>query len=409
MGLPLACVFADRGFTVVGIDIDEQRVDSINKGINPLPEEPGLGELLTAVIEKNTLTASIDPASARMHIIIIPILLTDHGADFSILRDVSRKIATQLRKGDIVVLESTAPPGTCDTVLSPLLEESGLQPGKDFGMAHCPERTMSGTALKDITENYPKIVGASDAKTAHMLEKVYSRINSRGVLLMKDMKTAEAVKVFEGVYRDVNIALANELALYCEQRGIDVCAVIEAANSQPYSHIHDPGVGVGGHCIPVYPHFIMGEKTPLIKTARTINEGMPLYTVTVAETLLQKNGMSLSRARVLLLGISFRAGVKEERLSPFFAVRDHLLKKGATISAYDPLYSPQEVESFDVTYKKDFKNVDCIMILTEASEFKDLDWNSIYNEGVRVIVDGRNILSRTQMESIGFVYAGIGT
>jgi len=409
MGLPLACVFADKGFPVTGIDIDAQRVEAINRGINPIPEEPGLSDLLSSVIRKKTFTATVHPFPAHLHIIIIPIMLTDGKADFSILTEVTRTIASQLRKEDIVILESTAPPGTCQHVLLPILETSGLQAGKDFGMAHCPERTMSGTALQDITGSYPKIIGASDTRTAETLEDIYSHINSQGILLMKDMRTAEAVKVFEGVYRDVNIALANELALYCEEMGIDVREVIQAANSQPYSHIHNPGVGVGGHCIPVYPYFIISENTPLMRTARTLNESMPAHAVDLAEALLHKKEIELSEARILLLGISFRAGVKEERLSPFFVVRNLLKKRGAHIFAYDPLYSLKEIELFDVIYKKDFKDIDCIILLTEASEFKNLDWDHIYREGVKVIVDGRNMLSRTSMESIGFAYTGIGT
>lgn len=408
MGLPLACVFADRGFTVTGIDTDESRVRAINEGENPIPQEPGMEELLTRVVAAKEFMATTQPAPADIHIIIIPILLTDNTADFSILKDVTHKIATQLRKGDIVVLESTAPPGTCESVLLPILEQSGLHRG-DFGLAHCPERTMSGTAIRDITGYYPKIVGASDKKTGKILEKVYSRINSSGVKLMKDMKTAEAVKVFEGVYRDVNIALANELALYCEEMSIDVMEVINAANSQPHSHIHDPGAGVGGHCIPVYPHFIMSEKTTLIATARKINETMPLHAVNLVETLLHYRGIPIGKAHVLLLGISFRAGVKEERFSPFFDVRDELTRRKAKIYAYDPLYTLKETESFDVLHKKDFTDIDCVMILTEAPEFQQFDWQHIFDQGVRVIVDGRNLLQRHIMESIGFEYTGIGT
>ena len=407
MGLPLACIFADRGFSVTGIDTDVSLIDRINEGENPLPQEPGLEEVFMRVQGK-TFTATSQPVPSQIHIIIIPILLTNTTVDFSILEDVASKITKQLRKGDIVVLESTAPPGTCENIILPILEQSGLCEG-DFGLAHCPERTMSGTAIRDITGEYPKIVGASDRSTGEILEKVYSRINSRGVILMKDMKTAEAVKVFEGIYRDVNIALANEMALYCEDMNIDVTEVIHAANSQPHSHIHKPGAGVGGHCIPVYPYFIMSERTPLIASARTVNEAMPLHVVDLAETLLHRKGIPMSKACVVLLGISFRAGVKEERLSPFFKVKDELKGRKAKIYAYDPLYTPEETESFGISYKKDFTDIDCIIVLTEAPEFQHFDWQHIFDQGVKVVVDGRNMLNRSCMESIGFEYTGIGT
>ncbi|MBU7017905.1 MAG: nucleotide sugar dehydrogenase [Theionarchaea archaeon] len=406
MGLPLACVFADADFDVIGIDVDEKRVAAINAGENPIPEETGLDLLLQSAIKKGFSTTT-QKVEADIHIILIPILLVNGRPDFSILTDVCKKIASVLKKDNIVVLESTAPPGTCETVLIPLLEEQGFESGKDFGVAHCPERTMTGTALEDITKKYPKIVGASDCETGKILRDVYSRINEKGVILLKDIKTAEAVKVFEGIYRDVNIALVNELALYCEEHSLDITEVIKAANTQPYCHLHEPGAGVGGHCIPVYPYFVMSEKTDLIRTARKINESMPYHVVDLTEELLRKSGLSLRGARILLLGITFRRGVKEERFSPFFPVRDELHKRGAFVYGRDPLYTKEETERY-VTYCADFNNIDCIVILTDHTEFVSMDWKYIRQAGVRAVIDGRNILNREKMESLDFIYTGIG-
>jgi UDP-N-acetyl-D-mannosaminuronic acid dehydrogenase len=406
MGLPLAVVFANAGYSVAGVDVDAAKVHQINAGENPFPEEPGLDVMLKSALKKK-FAATLEPAEADIHIILIPIVLKNDKADLSILEDVCRKIAGVLKKGNVVVLESTAPPGMCNTVITPLLETTGLKAGVDFGVGHCPERTMSGTAIEDITKKYPKIIGASDPRTGSILTKVYSAINSKGVILMKDTQTAEAVKVFEGIYRDVNIALANELALYCEEAGIDVTEVIGAANTQPYCHLHNPGAGVGGHCIPVYPYFIMSEKTSLIQTARKRNEMMPYHTVDLLERMFKNTGMSLKGASVLLLGISFRRGVKEERFSPFFNVRDELKRRGAFIYGYDPLYTREEVEKYGVTYSTDY-GVDGIVILTDHTEFENLDWKTLYSKGVRVVVDGRNMLDREDVESAGLCYAGIG-
>lgn len=408
MGLPLACILADAGFEVTGIDIDENRVAAINAGENPVPEEPGLSTLLLSALERKCFKAVTTPVEAGIHIVIIPILRTDTKADFSILKNVCTKIAAVLRKGDIVVLESTAPPGTCETFLNPLLETSGLRAGKDFGVAHSPERTMTGTAIADITSKYPKIIGASDSKTRQIVKEVYSKINTKGVVLVKDTKTAEAVKVFEGIYRDVNIALANELALYCEEAGIDVTEVIDTANTQPYCHLHKPGAGVGGHCIPVYPYFIMSEKTPLVRTARKINESMPFHAVDLAEKLLEKRNISFEKAKIMLLGISFRGGVKEERYSPFFIVKDELIQRGVAVYAYDPLYTKEEVESYGIAFSSDFNGIDGIIILTDHEEFTSLDWNHICQAGVKVVVDGRNILDGEYIASLGVEYSGIG-
>ncbi len=408
MGLPLACILADAGFEVTGIDIDENRVVAINAGENPVPEEPGLDALLLSALDKKCFKAVTTSVEADIHIIIVPILRTDTKADLSILKNVCTKIAAVLRKGDIIILESTAPPGTCETVVTPLLETAGLRAGKDFGVAHSPERTMTGTALADITSKYPKIVGASDSKTGEIVKNLYSKINTKGVILVRDTKTAETVKVFEGIYRDVNIALANELALYCEGAGIDVTEVIDTANTQPHCHLHNPGAGVGGHCIPVYPYFIMSEKTPLICTARKINESMPFYAVDLTEKLLKKHNITLEKAKIMLLGISFRGGVKEERYSPFFTVKDELIRRGVTVYAYDPLYTKEEVESYGVAFSADFEGIDGIIILTDHEEFTKLDWNHIHKAGVKVVVDGRNILDEKHIISEGIEYTGIG-
>ena len=407
MGLPLAVVFANAGYRVTGIDVDREKVSRINAGENPYPEEPCLGTMLKSALEKK-FAAGTEPTEADIHMIIIPIMLKNGKADLSLLEDVCRKIAGTLRSGDIVVLESTAPPGTCSTVVVPLLETAGLKVVEDFGVGHCPERTMSGTAVDDITQKYPKIIGATDSHTGRILTRVYSTINSKGVILMRDTQTAEAVKVFEGIYRDVNIALANELALFCEEKGIDVTEVIKAANTQPYCHLHNPGAGVGGHCIPVYPYFVMSEKTSLIQTARKINEMMPYHTVDLLENVCEKKGIFLKGAKVLLLGISFRGGVKEERFSPFFEVRDELIKRGASVYGYDPLYTREEVENYGVVYASDCTGSDAVVILTDHKEFTAIPWEHLYKTGTRVVIDGRNILEKHEIELMGFSYAGIG-
>lgn len=408
MGLPLAAVLAHGGYTVTGIDIDKKKVDLIMQGKNPYPAEPGLDDMLSSVKKKGLFSASTNPVEADVHIIIVPILLENKEVDFSIILDVLKKITTVLKKGNIVILESTAPPGTCDTVVTPVLEQTGLKAGEDFGIAHAPERTMAGSAIEDITQKYPKIVGASDQDTGNTLVDMYSKINQKGVILMKDTTTAEAVKVFEGVYRDVNIALANELACYCERTHIDVTEVIAAANTQPYCHLHEPGAGVGGHCIPVYPYFIISESTPLIKKARKINEYMPEYTVNLLEKKLKAHNIPLQKATVLLLGIAFRGGVKEERFSPFFKVRDLLLRRGVQVCAFDPLYTKKEIESYNVIYNSDFSDVNAVVILTNHKEFLHLDWDHIYHKGAKIIIDGRNILHGDTFKEKGFDYTGIG-
>ncbi|USS41017.1 nucleotide sugar dehydrogenase [Thermococcus aggregans] len=262
MGLPLAAVFAEHGANVIGVDINEKVVEMINNGENHIKEEPGLSELVERNVKAGRLKATTDGVWAAKQtdvmIILVPTLTDDRGnLKLEPVYDVARKIAKGLKKGDIVITEATMPPGTTESLV-PILEESGLKLG-EFGLAHAPERTMTGTAIRDITGQYPKIVGASDEKTLEAVIGIYETINKKGVIPMSSIKAAEAVKVFEGVYRDVNIALANELALWCEEHGLDALEVFEAANTQPYCHLHMPGAGVGGHCF-ARDEFVFLEK-----------------------------------------------------------------------------------------------------------------------------------------------------
>ncbi|WP_297486561.1 nucleotide sugar dehydrogenase [Thermococcus sp.] len=251
MGLPLAAVFADHGANVIGVDINERVVEAINRGENHIKEEPGLDELVRRNVEAGRLKATTDGVwaakQADVMVILVPTLTDERGnLKLGPVYDVAEKISQGLEKGDIVITEATMPPGTTESLV-PILEKSGIKLG-DFGLAHAPERTMTGTAIRDITGQYPKIVGASDEKTLEAVIGIYETINRKGVIPMSSIKAAEAVKVFEGVYRDVNIGLANELAMWCEEHGLDALEVFKAANTQPYCHIHMPGAGVGGHC-----------------------------------------------------------------------------------------------------------------------------------------------------------------
>ncbi|MFQ6055107.1 MAG: nucleotide sugar dehydrogenase, partial [Methanosarcinales archaeon] len=317
MGLPLASVFADKGAKVIGVDINKKVVNNVNKGINTIPEEPGLTELVERNVSAGRLSATTDlvegAKKSDVMIILVPTFLDkNNNPDLSIVTSVCKSISKGLESMDFVIQESTVPPRTTVDVILPILEESGLKKG-EFGVAHCPERTMSGTVLRDITRAYPKIVGGIDAKSTETAEALYSVINQNGVIPVTDATTAEAVKVFEGVYRDVNIALANQLSIVCEKIGINAIEVFKIANTQPYSHLHMPSCGVGGHCIPVYPYFLIKTvdcDTSLLELARKINDDMAIYTVDSVKRLLNGN---LKDSNILVLGLTYRGNVKETR------------------------------------------------------------------------------------------------
>jgi nucleotide sugar dehydrogenase len=245
-------------------------------------------------------------------------------------------MAKGLHPGDLVLVESTLPPGSTAGPVRATLEEGGLVAGRDFGLAFCPERTLSGRALHDILRGHPKIVGGLDARSAEAARGVYDAIDEKGVIVVSSPTAAEAVKTFEGVYRDVNIALANELFLVCEKLGIPWKEVFDAANTQPYSHLHRPGAGPGGHCIPVYPWFVAkatDAPTPLIHTAREVNESMPAFWVDKAKEMVG----DLRGKKVLVCGLTYRPNVAEIRYAPSLVIARLLRERGADVRGEDPL------------------------------------------------------------------------
>ena len=413
MGLPLASVFADKGARVIGVDIDEDRVASINSGKNPVREEPELDELVRKNVEAGKLRATTDGIEASKEadimIILVPTMIDDHGnVNLGPVYDATRKIAKGLERGNIVITEATMPPGTTESLI-PILEESGLKLG-EFGLAHCPERTMTGTAIRDITRQYPKIVGANDDRTLMAVSAIYEIINAKGVIPMSSIKAAEAVKVFEGVYRDVNIALANELALFCEEQDLDALEVFNAANSQPYCHIHKPGAGVGGHCIPVYPWFVINlskRPTRLIRTARTINDEMPRHMLELTIKALNEAGLSAKNANILVLGLTFRGDVYEFRKSPSIPYLNMLKEWSDNIYVYDPICSEKDAERFGVKWFEGYENMDIIVIMNDAREFKNLDIGNL-NMRHKIIVDGRGLVDKKRAKELGYIYLGVG-
>ena len=339
LGLPVALAFVRAGAKVIVVDVDQGLVDSINNGDNPYQFEPGVSDLLSKAIQQNKILASSNTMESVRNsdvvIILIPTCTNQFNElDTAPLESSLTSIGKSLESGHIIIIESTIPPGTTENYIKNKLEEvSGLKVNQDFGLSHSPERVMSGTILEDLCEKYPKIVSGMDERTLNSVASLYNIIAKRGVIKVSNVKTAEAIKVFEGIYRDVNIALANEFAKIAKKLNIDILEIRNAANSQPYSHIHLPGAGVGGHCIPVYPYFILNldefrdEKSPsLIRLGRNINEGMPLYTIGLIEEALNENGKKLSNSKITLLGLTFRGGVKETRNVPAFKIIEYFLK-----------------------------------------------------------------------------------
>ena len=415
MGLPLAAVLADHGADTIGVDIDEAVVDAVNEGQCPVENEPGLPELVAEQATRN-LNATTDGAEAAAEadamIALVPTILDEQGKpDLGPLMAVASDVREGLAPGNLVITESTLPPGTTAGRFADAVAPEGLEPGIDFGIAHCPERTASGRVLEDLTESYPKIVGGLTAAGTAAAAGLYETFNEPGIHPVESPTAAEAVKVFEGVYRDANIALANELARACEQWGISASDTFEAANGQPYCHLHTPGCGVGGHCIPVYPHFVAERAdTPLVETARTVNEEMPAHTVALLEALLADAGRDLSEATVLVLGVTYRAGVRETRYAPAIDIFEILREEGADVFAHDPLLSAETIRELGarpVDSPEAVEDFDGLVLVTGHEEYGDLDLDGLADRmRTPVLVDGRNFFEGTDVAS--FAYAAIG-
>ncbi|MDL0125108.1 nucleotide sugar dehydrogenase [Halobacterium salinarum] len=402
MGLPLAAVFAETTGNVIGADIDPNVVETINDGGCHVKREPALPELVNELVADGSLSATTEPGnaaeSAGVHVVIVPTPITDRNEpDLSILDAVIEEIASGLSRGDLILIECTVPPTTTEQrVLPMIVEESGLDRG-EFGLAFCPERTSSGRALTDIRGAYPKVVGGVNEESTQAAAVVYEEINDEGVLRVSDSTTAEAVKVFEGLYRDVNIALANELGTLTDELGIDVREAIEIANTQPFCNIHDPGPGVGGHCIPFYPYFIIDPfetGTPVLETARQVNDSMPLFTVEKLREELTAEGLSLADASVLILGLTYRPGVEEIRASPSFSIASELTETGANVFGIDPLLDDYEAFNLEPLEFADIyeESFDAVVMVTPHDEFNDLDWEQIGRPRGTVVIDGRDTL-----------------
>ena len=412
MGLPLAGVYAERTGNVTGVDVDPDVVERVTDGESHVVGEPGLDDLVAEQVAAGRLEATTDGESAaetaRIHVVIVPTLLSADGEpDLTTVESVIDDVAAGLSAGDLVIVESTLPPGTCRDVLEPhLVAESGLA-ADAFGIAFCPERTASGTALRDIRGQYPKVVGGVDDESTRAAAVVYDELSDDAVHPVSDATTAEAVKVFEGVYRDVNIALANELGRLADELGISVREAIETANDLPMCQLHDPGPGVGGHCIPYYPHFLLSkseEPMDLTRTARQVNDGMPSVVVDRLERELSRTGTALADASVVVLGFTYRPGVEETRASPALDVVDELNDRADEVAGVDPLVDPADygARAVGIDDVPD-ESFDAAVVVTPHEAFDEIDWGACEP---MVVVDGRDAIDLSGTSHREYTLAG---
>jgi len=357
-GLPLAAVIAEAGLDIIGVDVDSQRCDQINNGINPIPEEPHLNELIKKHGGKSFVASPSyhDAKNCDFFIIIVPLFLdTNHKADFQVLENAFRNVGKILKNGDCVVLETTVPPMTTELYIQGWLEaESNLHLG-DFYLAHSPERIMTGHSISRLRE-FPKIIGGVNQESGKKAYEVYAKFIPK-LTLVSSVRVAEFVKVIEGCYRFTNISLANELFKIAEELHIDFFEARENANHK-YCDIHLPSTGSGGHCIPVYPWFLINEMEKrgkhknaiLLESSYVVNEEMPEFWANKIIMECKKIHKPLKSAKICVTGITFRKGVKSLMNSKNLELVNLLIKKGLTVLIYDELLSRKEIERIGLTY-----------------------------------------------------------
>jgi len=407
IGLPLAVTIASRGHRVTGCDIDAAHVERINRAQNPLPDEAGLGELLARTIADGSFRATTDTAAgvADADVVLFAVRVdvdADGRADLSHLLAAVDTVAAALRPGALCIFDTTLPVGTTRRVLAPRLEAGGRKLGVDLHVAFSPERLLMGRVIEDLTK-YPKVVGGVDPEGGRLAAEFYRQTFGGEVLLLSSAEAAELSKLAEGAYRDLNIALANELAMVADVHGLDIAEVIRAANSQPYSHIHVPGTGVGGHCIPVYPRFLMQGEGPSALSAlgRAVNDAMPGYVVRRLAALLG----GLEGRRVLVLGLTFRPDVAVTFHTNAVDLRRELEALGAVVEGHDPLLTPEGVASLGFQRAAEpLRGYDAAIVHSYHRAYAGLDWAQV----APVIVDARNALDRAAVEAAGVRYLGVG-
>ena len=408
IGLPTASTLASHGYKVVGVDIDRHVIDSLRNGEIHI-QEPGLKTLVHAAFRSGNLEVFEKPQEADVFIIAVPTpIMEDKSADMRYVISATESIVPFLRKGNLVMLESTSPPRTTVDLVAPILEKSGLRPGLDFYLTYSPERVMPGKILQELIEN-ARVVGGINQVSAEAGRDLYAAF-VRGEILLTDATTAEMVKLMENTFRDVNIAIANEFARLAERFGVNVWDAIHLANLHPRIDILRAGPGVGGHCVSVDPWFFV-EKAPdlslLIKQARQVNDGQPLFTTeSIARTL-----GGLEGKRVAALGLTYKANVDDMRESPALEVAKYLVKNGAEVFTYEPFVPNASAPDCKAksTLAEVLAEADAVVLLVDHRQFEELDpgWVAERMPG-RIAFDTRGVWDRKAWEEAGFQLGILG-
>lgn len=424
VGLPTAIAFAHAGLRVIGADVSERKVHELNAGRSPL-QDLDLDDQVAAAVKAGRFRATTDvtkacaDGDAVLLIVPTPVDATKQ-PDLSYVRAASEAAGRGLRKGQLVVLESTTYPGTTDEIVIPTTERlSGLKAGRDFGVAYCPERYNPGDPEHTLA-NVHRVVGALTPEWGEVAATLYGLLNAGKITRVRDLKTAEAAKVIENIQRDLNIALANELALIFERVGIDTYEVLDAAATKWNFVKYTPGPGVGGHCLPVDPYYLtslaerLGYHPRVILAGRAVNDGMPHHVVDLVTDALNDIGKPVKGAKIAILGLSYKPNTGDPRETPAEGVVHALHRRGADLRLCDPLIRSEEIRHVfgveGVDLKVALDGADAIVLLTDHKPFRGLDLAALKRQMAKgaAFIDTRNVYKPAEVRAAGFVYRGVG-
>ncbi len=412
VGLPLACAISKKtNYDVVGFDLNEVKIYKIKNKICPIDDVECKNDLQIVNFEVSSNSDIL--LNTDIYIVCVPTpILNDYTPDLEPVKSAVETIASYLKKGQIVVIESTINPGVCDEVVIPILEEkTGLKIGDDFDVAHCPERINPGDSKWNVY-NIPRNIGSTNLEKTKLLADLYASFIDANINIMPDLKTTEATKIIENTFRDINIAFVNELAKSFDVLGIDLITVIKGASNKPFAFMpHYPSCGVGGHCIPVDPYYLIerakqsGFDHKFLKIAREVNNSMPEYTVDLLVFALNHFAKSVKGTSIGLLGLSYKADIGDLRESPALKIQEILLEMGAELLVYDP-YFPElsNCNSISEILSKSF----AIVIAADHKEIKQIGCTILKSNDVKIVIDGKNCLDKSEIIQNNIYYKGIG-
>jgi len=424
IGLPTALSFANSGLSTIGVDINENLVKMINSGNFPLKDEPGYDVIFNKVIHEKKFRATSNFTegvnASDVIILSLPTPMDEKNIpDYSALLSVAQKLHDEMSEGKLIIIESTVEPNFVEKDFLEILEgnDKKLKSGNNFSLGVCPETANPGQILNDF-ERLPRLVGAIDKETQNLIIKIYKHVFTVDLIPMPDCKTANAVKLTTNVFRDLNIAFVNELALIFEKAGIDIMTVLEAAKTKYNFQVHYPSAGVGGPCLPVNSYQMINfaknftSKTfGLVEDGRKINEKMPFHTVELLEDALNEINLPLSNSSILVLGVSYKPDVKDIQLSPVEKIVEILQNKGANVLIYDPYFKDSTI--FGIKTLDDFvqclENCNGMIIATAHKDFHNLEPQFLKSKMKNpIVIDSKNIIDQHLAKSVGLIYRGIG-